>query len=507
MSLDHLQRMLTRSGVSRPCRAATGAQHPTVCFVLAAFLTFGCACSASAASARPLWEMTPYRVQVYLALDDVPRLTPQLASDLQLFVANQIEQIIGVSWNAKVELAPAALARSMLRGLPDLQTENLPTDSLALDKVILVCLRASAFGYRLQGRELDCRTHGWGTTVEREVMHAALLPDATFDCARAAFAPLAEIEKVDSKQVALRLRAGGLPARDPQALPVTPGVLFRPVIRFNDRDGNLRTDRPPQRIPWTYLLAREVNGAEATCDLLSGLNSPLSARRRGRTEQLALAVRPPQLPTRLIVHSRVDKKRKLFGYEVYAYGPDTPETILLGRTDMHGAIIVPPADNPLRILVIKSGGEFLARLPILPGVESEALAAVVNDDDRLAVEGYINGLQEEVVDLVARRTTLIAMIRARIDAGEPEEAQKLLEELRKLRDSKEFEVELNEQRRKHFSSDAVVRRKVDKLFDDTRKVIARNLDPTLIEQVSGEVNSALKAKPAATSSAAARAAP
>ncbi|MEX0586738.1 MAG: hypothetical protein WD176_08845, partial [Pirellulales bacterium] len=222
---------------------------------------------------------------------------------------------------------------------------------------------------------------------------------------------------------------------------------------------------------------------------------------------LALAVRPPESATDLVVHSRLDKNRRLFGYEVYAYTPDSPTTTLLGRTDSSGTLRIEPGEHPLRLLIIKSGGEFLARLPLVPGVEPVALAAVADDDQRLAVEGYITGLQEEVVDLVARRAMFMARIQSRLDEGKPSEAGELLVELRQLATRDDLAIVLSEQRKKYFSGDALIRRKIDKLFDDTREVFMRNLDPKPIEQLTSEVNKAAKASPAAASAATPPAAP
>jgi hypothetical protein len=463
-----------------------------------------CAMSLAAGplAAQTLWELTPYQVQIYVAIQDAPQLTPQMKQDLQAFVRGRIEALVGSSWNTTVSPASAELALVMLDGLATLQTANLPKESLQADKVILLSLSADVFGYGIAARELDCRTRQWGTTVSRQIAQPALLAGAAVDSVLTAFAPLAQVEKVQGKEVVLRLRAGNLPLRDPKALPINPGTLFRPVLRFNDRDGNIRADRPPQPIPWTYLVTRSVEDTQAHCEIFTGVRSPLSSRRRGLTQQLAVAVLPPERSTRLVVHSRIDQERKLFGYEVYAYSPDDPATTLIGRTALDGQLMIPPAEHPLRLLVIKSGGEFLARLPLVPGLEPKALAGVADDDDRLAVEGHITGLQERIVDLVARRAMLVARIRARLDEGKLEEAQELLSELRQLPNRQQFNVVLEEQSRKFYSSDPIVRRKVDKLFSDTREVMVRNLDPGLIDQVSSEVDQARKSKPAAKTSAA-----
>lgn len=461
---------------------------------------------ATPGRAQTLWELTPYRVQVYVAIEDTPRLTETLSSDVRTFLIERIHTLVGASWDATLSAAPLDLSVAMLGGLDKLATDQLPKESLKQDKVMLISLRADSFGYRLQARELDCRTRLWGTLISREVFQPMLLASAATDVLLASFAPLAQIEKVDGKMVALRVRAASLPPRDPQAVQVVPGTLFRPVIRTNDRDGNLRADKPPQTIPWTYLLTRSIE-ATASCEMFSGLRGPLSARPRGRTEQLAVAVAPPEAGTQLIVHSRIDKRKLLSGYEVYSYGADDPTTTLLGRTDSRGRLWIDPNSSPLQMLIIKSGGEFLGRLPIVPGVEPEALAGVADDDDRLAVEGYITGLQEEIVDLVARRTMLAARIRARLEEDKLDEAQKLLTELRQMRGRDDLDVVLREQRRKYFSSDLVVRKKVDKLFADTQQVMVKNLDPRLIDNVAAEVDQALKARAAPPANTGAAATP
>jgi hypothetical protein len=457
---------------------------------------------ASSASAQGLWELTPYRVRVYVAYGDDPALTSLWRSGLEQALAARIAAWIGSSWDARVEPAPLGLAIALVHGANDIPLEALPAADLdEVDKILTLLVRADGGRHRFIAQELDVRTRTWGARADRQASQAELARSAAFEALTAAFAPLAQVEKVEEKQVRLRLRASSLKLRDPDVLTVREGAVFQPIVRYNDREGKLRDDRPPQPIPWTFLLVRQLDGSSATCELYSGLRSPLSARRRGRTEQLALLVRPRVEATDLMLHSRVDADRRLYGYEVYAYSPDSPETTLLGRTNSRGILRIAPAEGPLRMLVVKNGGEFLARLPIMPGLDAEAPAAVADDDYRLAVEGYITGMQEQIVDLVAQRGTLIARIRAHIDEGKLDEARALLEQLQSLRSGDEFAVLLAEQRRKYFSGDAIIRRKIAKLFDDTLQVIVRNLDKGQIEQVASELAQADKANPSRSAAA------
>lgn len=459
------------------------------------------------AQSPSLWELTSYRVHVYIVPAEVPQISPQLRQDLQDILTDRIDSLVGASWDATVEPAPQMLSLAAVGGLGSVSIDKLPPETLKADKVMIVRLDWSYGGYVVEARELDLHTRLWGTAIRTIVGQPARLSDAALDAMFAAFAPLARVEGVKDSQVSLRLRGGQIPPRDLGLTFVAPHTIFRPVVRFNDRDGEILADKPPTPINWTYLRADTVDAGVVTCQIFTGLRSPLTARRRGRTEQLALAVHPPDAPTELVLSSRTDSSRRLFGYEVVGYDPSGKESAVLGQTDRDGKLTVLPAPFGLRVLVIKSGGELLARLPLVPGVEPVALASVSDDDQRLAVEGYITGLQEEVVDLVARRGTLMARIRAHIAADRLKEAGELLVELRQLATRDDLDIVLSEQRKQYFSGDASIRRKIDKLFDDTRQVLMRNLDPKQIEEVKAEVDQAARAAPAAASAGTAPASP
>ena len=79
----------------------------------------------------------------------------------------------------------------------------------------------------------------------------------------------------------------------------------------------------------------------------------------------------------------------------------------------------------MRVLLIKDGSALLGKLPVVPGLERQLLAPVPNDDQRLAAEGFINGLQEELLDLVAHEKILAVMIQTRIEKKRFDEATDL----------------------------------------------------------------------------------
>jgi hypothetical protein len=167
------------------------------------------------ANAQSLWELTPYEVQIFVAMDDVPQLSQQSRQDVHSFLDSRIETVVGASWRATISSAPPELAIAMLGGLESVKTSDLSEDSLEADKVILLGLSADAFGYHVAARELDCRTLLWGTTVSRDVPQPALVSSAAVGVVLAAFAPLAQIETVEGKDVTIHLQAAALPLRDP----------------------------------------------------------------------------------------------------------------------------------------------------------------------------------------------------------------------------------------------------------------------------------------------------
>ena len=450
---------------------------------------------------QSVWELTPYRIELLVAFEPAPELTPRLQAGLIADLADRAETLVGAAWNLTAAPAPPELQPALSRAIESVTLDALPQELLGSDKVMLLAVSTTADGCRVTARELDVATRLFSAPVSRPVRQLGKLRDAALEAIFQAFAPLALVESVDQQQVALRLKAASLPLRDRQLMPIEPGDVFLPVIRYHDRQGNLRKDRqgnviPPKPIPWTFCTVRQVTPTQLDCRLQTGLRSPLSGRRRGRARQLALAVVPPGRPSSLVLRSRDESKRPLAGYEVLARPPNSEtasssSAVPLGRTDRQGRITVPPGESPLRVLLVRSGSELLARLPMVPGLQTEYTAEVADDDRRLEAEGSVSGLRERLVDLITRREVLFARTRARIKAGKLDEAEKLIEQLQRLQKS-EYELGriLALKRRGTRADDPHVQRKIDALFDDTRKLLQKYLAPRLLERLREDLRAA-----------------
>ncbi len=211
----------------------------------------------------------------------------------------------------------------------------------------------------------------------------------------------------------------------------------------------------------------------------------------GARSNLALAVRPPRSGTRLELFSAYETDYPLAGYHVHAQGPFSAATTPLGLTDNRGGIQIPPADDhPLRLMIIKNGDEPVARLPVLVGWEPSLKALVTNDEQRLRVEGFITGLQERAVDTVARRELLLARIRVRLQSGRVDEADALFQRVKALPALSDFLGELQRFERTAQTNDQRLKRKIDKLFADTRQVLEKHLAEKPVNDIAAQLAAA-----------------
>lgn len=472
--------------------------------VSAALLALACLAAwparpaAAQATAPGAWDVSAYRIKAYVALDDRPALTPALLRDVTAGIEEGCDSAVGAPWNLSIEPAPAPLARTIRRGLDLLKIEDLPAGDLELDprtaqapfdKVMLVRVSLATDGYQAQARELDVLTRQFGTPAFRATAQRQAVPRAALSALFDAFCPLALIEEVADKNARLRLKGGALSPRESGLGVPQPGAVFRPIVRVNLPDGSAKEIRS---LDWTWLYAKQYDGALLSCSVYSGLRSPLSARRRGRTQQLALFVRPPGGRTHLQLVSGQQADLPMYGYDVFTYTPESPETNLLGTTDSTGSINVPATDDPLRLLLVRNGGQFVARLPIVPGVEPSARAVVINDQQRLSVEGFIAGLQENVLETVVQREVYLFRVRKRLDEGDLDEATKLLDRLRSLTSRERFLADLTEYEKRVFTNDARAKQRIAKLFTDTRALIDKYLDPRPVDRIVSDLAAAQK---------------
>jgi hypothetical protein len=451
--------------------------------------------SLAAAQDRVAFEYDPYRVSIWVATDASADVPVSLASELASQLQRDTDQVFDAAWEVQNRVCPASLRTLVATQLEQLGVEPLRAadpELLDYDKLLLVaCQARETGGWRVGVRELDCRSRTFGEAVYRDAPQRENLPGAALSALVHAFAPIVRIELVDANKAVTRLRAGGLVTDDSPAA-VSEGELLQPVIRRNDRSGEPRAGGI-QRLPYTFLEVQKREAHRVECLIHTGVRDAVSGR-SGRTERLALRVRPDPRGTRLVLKSLGDDATPLVEYDVLTRAPrKDAELVPLGQSDWQGAIELPSGELPLQFVYVRHGSMTLARVPVVPGLVREQTLSLVNDDLRLLAESYFLAVQNNVMDLVARRELLAARIRLRVEEKDLATAERMLVELRALTSRTELLRQIELQQATYETSDKRLQAKIDKMFAELRKLLTRHLNPRLIDEVTEEVQAAKKA--------------
>ncbi len=442
-------------------------------------LTLGLDALPALAQPAALWEFAPYRVRIILARAVESPGEARSASDL----ASRLESQAAADWGAAAELrveTPKLVAGSQYwhgleqPPLDEWSADSLPTD----DKLVVVALH----GDRVRVRELDLRLRQWSDLIDERLgpreWHAAQVWRAI----TALIQPLVLIDDVEGQTVRWRSRASALVEAETSPLLPQPGDLLRPIVRAESRSGKPLV----APVEWTWLKVIAGEDGLHTARWFSGYRSPLSGRSRGQMKTYALLVRPRHSATRLVLTSQ-EKHQPLSGYELYTQADDDDESQWIGTTDVAGAVTIPRQSASLVQLIVKHGDEVLVRLPLVPGSATETRLELPDDRARLEAEGLTIGLQEQIVDLVVRRQTLLADARNSLSRDQIDEAAKLVKRVQQLPPIEVFQSELRNQRLRLQSSDGAVRAKIERLFRDTETVLATYVDAKELDQLEREL--------------------
>jgi hypothetical protein len=329
--------------------------------------------------------------------------------------------------------------------------------------------------------------------IGRETRQDVVLPEQIFALLWQAVTPLArfEVDPHDEQRVLLKPRAAALASRSSDEPWTRPGEVFIPMQRRTTRSGEVAQDGI-QIVPWTYLEVVEQDTDQAVARIHSGIRRPFGARRQGRVEQIAIAVRNDPVETILRLQSRTAPDKPLVGYEVLAHASAQGQEALepIGSTDRQGKLAIPPGALPVRMLHIKHGGHLLARLPIVPGAERQIEVPLPDDDARLAAEVQLAALREDLIDVVARRNILMARARQKIKDRNFPAAQKLMTAIDALPGRSQFNLTLTTAARRLRSDDPQTQRRIDQLFEGTQTVLTQYLDVRPINELHDELREA-----------------
>ena len=235
--------------------------------------------------------------------------------------------------------------------------------------------------------------------------------------------------------------------------------------------------------------SREDNTVEM--NFFAGRNGGLQGRKNSRTHRVGIKVKPTGNETMLRLHAQGKPNFPLIGYEIYEKSLQTKDMKFVGRTDWNGRMSVEKNDEPLRLMYVKNGGAVLARLPMVPGLDPKAVADIRSDDMRLEAESYIRGVQNSIIDLVAVRELFKARITMRLQEGELEAAEELMESLRGQPSNEALANDMGKRQAIYLKvigkKNANQRRMVEQMFSTTRELLGKHINPKLVRDLDGQI--------------------
>lgn len=459
------------------------------------FAKFVIACAlavafATSSPAQSIWQLTPYNVSVWVAFEDHPEIPASWRETIPAQLETHCEAVLGAIWNTTVSTVPTSFRQQALSGATPaafgLVSSN---ESLAsADKLFVVAVSVQDGGFKITVRELDISTRVWSGSQSVVSFATTDVVRETFRLLTEVFLPLAQIVRVEDTDVSAEVRAGALSLPESSSrywnnpAQVHEGDFLLPFIRKKDRDGKVK-ENGVSEVKYTVLLVKQEERGTLECEAHSGYRQAFKTRRSSRTQQLALVGRNTGRKTVLHTHDRADESINLVGYDVFAREPGSDQSTFIGRTDWRGELEIPVGSTPVRILFIKSGSRVLAKLPVVPGLQARIDVALRDDDARLEAEGFLLGVQESLVDLVARREILTIRIKKMIEKGRYDDAEPLITELRRLPTREDFENLVQQRKQLLSTGDARVQDRIDKLFTETRELFTTFLDPRRVQQL------------------------
>nr|WP_231845879.1 hypothetical protein [Rhodopirellula baltica] len=358
----------------------------------------------------------------------------------------------------------------------------------AYDKIFIVRIRTATSPMKVESVEFDTLMRYFGDTSRATVSSFNLLPEVVGATLRDVFAPVARIDDAGKSNAVGLVRASGLVTDKNSPALVDVGDVLVPMVRKDDRNGNPISIGP---LDWAYLLAKELDGRRVKMDFHAGRAGGLQGRKNARTHRVGLRIRPRKDQTLLRLHAKGDPNQPLIGYEIYEKELEGKSMTFIGRTDWNGRLDVEPTDEqPLRLLYVKNGGAVLARLPMVPGHHEKMVADLGGDDMRLQAESYIRGVQNSIIDLLAIRELFKARIMMRLERGDLEPAEELLEVLRNQPTNERLANDMGKRQSefiKAIGKNANQQRKVDEMFSVTREMLTKHINPKLVRDLEEAV--------------------
>lgn len=442
------------------------------------------AAEAGAQESLP-WSRQPLVVQLHLEMPASPAWCEAIAADFADRLGPRLALESGgalkptmdwrYAWGAALWSAPDAAPPTAATAQPIESDEG----GSSIDKLVWLRLDDERGVLLATAREWDVLMGRWGPTLTRTIEDSARSLSDAVQLVRDVVSPLARVERVQGARAWLQVRPSPFPDRR-GATTVGEGDLFQAyLLRENSEDEDARTV-----IPWTFLRTSSLEGNQIETEVVSALRGAVAARRRSRTQ--VVAIRIPAASGATTLSLTTGDGRPAADVTALAVDQVAQTTTSLGRPNRRGEVVVPPSEmGLLSVVYVRRGDALLARLPLVPGLQPTLHAELRNDDARLRAEALLKDLQEQAVDAAAASRALAARIEAHLKRQEFELARTLLDRYRKLPTRQQLELELD--RLRSPDADEASRRQIDRLVADTRTLIQQALDPQDAEALQAKV--------------------
>ncbi len=155
-----------------------------------------------------------------------------------------------------------------------------------------------------------------------------------------------------------------------------------------------------------------------------------------------------------------------------------------------------PLKQPLLVLYVKSGDTVLAKLPFIPGLREVDVAELLDDTLRLQTEALVRGFQSKILDQIGLRNLYAARAKILLKNGKLEEATKVVDKLRKLKDFNEMNDELSRLERQILEQISLNpppragQLQIDKMFKSTRDMLQKHLQDNLASTIAEQLRQA-----------------
>jgi dienelactone hydrolase len=419
--------------------------------------------------------------------------------------------------------------------------------SLEKDKLFFASITEDMSSFRLRVREVDCRTHQFSPMIDRKLMQRDYLPKGVFESLVQLFAPVGKIESAKQREATMRVRSAGLIVDEFDPVRVGQDDVFLPVIRKNDRFGKATgITSPPWTFLTISEMKTTLMVCDIHSGLNTPLGNRSSSRKQRFAITVKPVADTTTLESR--TRGKVDNKKvdtavedaiakaqgtktkeyeaaqktagaevvaedgkltskeikeitatastesrnqqiaatsiELVGYEVYAKDPITSDSELVGKTDWQGRISISKVGHALRIVYVRSGGNLLARLPIVPGFVSNVKAEMRDDRPRLREEGFVHSLESSLTDLVAQRAILEKRFEQNLKTGKIEAAEANLKDFGTLDDLKKIQTKMREREGlAAMVGDRTTQGKIVSMFKKTNALMTKFLPPGKMTQM------------------------